>query len=124
MLENGHLFTLLLIKVLSISLYLSDFFLFSSIKIDHSSCNRNSDNVDVVRVLLEHGADVNVKQPDGWTPLHTAAEIQGKQLIAQYLASCKLDRYTVALQIQHNDFDHFDFNSIKTQAVWMSSEFS
>jgi ankyrin repeat protein len=27
----------------------------------------------VVRLLLEHGADINVQDEDGWTPLHWAS---------------------------------------------------
>ena len=30
-------------------------------------------NVDVVRLLLGKGADVQAKQKNGWTPLHYAA---------------------------------------------------
>lgn len=34
-------------------------------------------NAELVRLLLEHGADPNVKGPDLWTPLHFAAN-EGK----------------------------------------------
>ena len=33
----------------------------------------NPSRTDVVRFLLDRGADPNMTYPDGWTPLHTAA---------------------------------------------------
>ena len=30
------------------------------------------ENVDAVRLLIEHGADVNKQDSDSWTPLHAA----------------------------------------------------
>ena len=38
-----------------------------------ASNSRNSKDVSVVRLLLEHGADINVQYDDGRTPLHTAS---------------------------------------------------
>lgn len=37
----------------------------------HRACYAN--NVDVVKTLIERGADINAKSGDGWTPLHSAA---------------------------------------------------
>ena len=31
------------------------------------------DNLPLVRILVEHGADVNIADVDSWTPLHAAA---------------------------------------------------
>lgn len=34
----------------------------------------NTGNLDVIKILVEHHVDVNVKNPDEWTPLHAAVE--------------------------------------------------
>ena len=31
------------------------------------------DNLVMVRLLIQHGAKINKKDEDGWTPLHAAA---------------------------------------------------
>ena len=31
------------------------------------------DNLACVRILIQHGAKINKKDEDGWTPLHAAA---------------------------------------------------
>jgi uncharacterized protein len=42
--------------------------------INSAAANRNEETaLKLVRVLVEHGADVNVAQHGGWTPLHQAA---------------------------------------------------
>lgn len=40
---------------------------------------------DVISVLVEHGADVNAKTPDGWTPLHFAAKYGREDLVNMLL---------------------------------------
>lgn len=40
---------------------------------------------DVISVLVNHGADVNAKTPDGWTPLHFAAKYGGEDLVDRLL---------------------------------------
>jgi ankyrin repeat protein len=39
-----------------------------------ASRGHNFKDGSVLRLLLEHGADINVQDRDGWTPLHTALE--------------------------------------------------
>jgi ankyrin repeat protein len=41
-------------------------------------------NREIVRLLLGHGANVNVKQHGGWTPLHAAA-MHGDKVLVQLL---------------------------------------
>lgn len=43
-------------------------------EIDRLSYQGNADNA-IVKSMLDHGADVNVKNKDGWTALHMAAEL-------------------------------------------------
>ena len=40
------------------------------------------DNLVMVRLLIQHGARMNKKDEDGWTPLHAAAA-NGLHLIAK-----------------------------------------
>ena len=40
------------------------------------------DNLVMVRLLIQHGAKMNKKDEDGWTPLHAAAA-NGLHLIAK-----------------------------------------
>ena len=40
------------------------------------------DNLVMVRLLTQHGAKINKKDEDGWTPLHAAAA-NGLHLIAK-----------------------------------------
>jgi ankyrin repeat protein len=42
-------------------------------------------NHDVVRLLIEYGADLNVKQHGGWTPLHAAAMHGDEALVNLFL---------------------------------------
>ena len=41
--------------------------------LDWASIGHNFNDVSVVRLLLEHGAVINVQCQNGWTPLHTAS---------------------------------------------------
>ena len=41
------------------------------------------DNLVMVRLLIQHGAKINKKDEDGWTPLHAAAA-NGLHHIARY----------------------------------------
>ena len=41
------------------------------------------DNLACVRILIQHGAKINKKDEDGWTPLHAAAA-NGLPHIARY----------------------------------------
>ena len=41
------------------------------------------DNLVMVRLLTQHGAKINKKDEDGWTPLHAAAA-NGLPHIARY----------------------------------------
>lgn len=47
-------------------------------------------NHDAVRVLLEHGADVNARQEGGWTALHAAAQ-NGDSEMARLLIAAGAD---------------------------------
>jgi ankyrin len=47
-------------------------------------CSRSGDHVDAARVLIEHGADANVKGHERMTPLHCAAAA-GRRALAEYL---------------------------------------
>ena len=49
---------------------------------------------DCIRVLVKHGADVDIVDPNGWTPLH-AAVITGKVECVKELLSCHADIYAV-----------------------------
>jgi ankyrin repeat protein len=40
---------------------------------------------DIVRLLLEHGADPNIKDKDGNTPLHRAAHFNSNEAVARVL---------------------------------------
>ena len=50
----------------------------------------SSDNAELVKFLIEHGADVKAKSPNGDTPLHTAAD-RGDMEIAELLVACGAD---------------------------------
>lgn len=54
-----------------------------SIQPMHAACSAN--NINIVRALLEHGADVNAKQANDFTPLHTAADNNSTELVTLLL---------------------------------------
>ena len=47
-------------------------------------CQRHGTCKEIVKYLIEKGADVNLKDSDGWTPLHLAA-LYGHKEIVEYL---------------------------------------
>jgi ankyrin repeat protein len=54
----------------------------------HNACKYK--NLEMVKLFLEKGADVNDKDNDGWTPLHYACE-SGHFEIVKYLISLDVD---------------------------------
>lgn len=52
-------------------------------------------SMSMVKLLVEHGAKVNVAQAGGWTPLHQAAD-HGNEDLARYLLKKGADRTLVA----------------------------
>jgi ankyrin repeat protein len=44
-------------------------------------------NMDTIRLLIEHGADVNARQHGGWTPLHAAAQSGDVEMARLLIAS-------------------------------------
>lgn len=54
--------------------------------------------IRVMRLLLEHGANVNALDNDGWTPLHAAAHWEQEEackILAEYGASFDIKNYSV-----------------------------
>jgi len=63
----------------------------------------NSQDGSVVRLLLEHGADMNVQDDDGWTPLHRASFFGALEVVRVLLehgadVEVKIDSGETALQ--------------------------
>ncbi len=52
--------------------------------VSRSECYSPNDGVLVVKLLLDHGVDVNAQNMDHWTPLHSAS-YNGKPEITQVL---------------------------------------
>lgn len=52
-------------------------------------------SLSMVKLLVEHGAKVNVAQAGGWTPLHQAAD-HGYEELARYLLKNGADRTLIA----------------------------
>ncbi len=60
--------------------------------INSAAANRNEDNaLELVRLLVEAGADVDAAQRSGWTPLHQASA-HGFESLASYLLESGADR--------------------------------
>ena len=49
----------------------------------HYACRRG--NHDVVRLLLDHGCDLSLKEPDGRSPLHFAAAYGSREMVLELL---------------------------------------
>jgi hypothetical protein len=69
-----------------------------------ASEGRNSKDGSVVRLLLEHGADVNAQSQDGWSPLHRASSYGALEVVRLLLehgadVEAKKDDGKTALQL-------------------------
>lgn len=49
----------------------------------HRACYNN--NVDIAKLLLQYGADVNARTVDQWTPLHSASKWSNAECVALLL---------------------------------------
>lgn len=55
----------------------------------HLACCRGL--FSMVKLIVEHGADIELLDPDGWTPLHHLAEFNQNQEILSYLIEKGVD---------------------------------
>lgn len=53
----------------------------------HESIRERPQTVDIVRMLVESGANVNIQADDGSTPLHDAASMKNEAIIKCLLGS-------------------------------------
>ena len=53
----------------------------------HESIRERPQTVDIVRMLVESGANVNIQADDGSTPLHDAASMKNEAIIKCLLVS-------------------------------------
>jgi ankyrin repeat protein len=44
-------------------------------------------SVEIARMLIDAGADLNVQDKDGWTPLHWAAEYNGADIVRMLIGA-------------------------------------
>jgi ankyrin repeat protein len=51
------------------------------------------DHVDIVRLLLEHGADPNIKNKDGLTPLYEAASMCNVECCEAFLGTRRRSKH-------------------------------
>jgi len=77
-------------------------------------------NLVVVRLLLIHGADINLSDADSWTPLHAAAA-NGHADIARYLLSQGADR-NIRTEEGETAQDLLEEDDYKTLAVMMNTK--
>ena len=64
-----------------------------------------TDKLDIIRILIDHGADANMRGVNDWTPLHYAAAKRDAEAIRLLLAAgadpslkTRIDDYTTALE--------------------------
>jgi len=78
------------------------------------------DNLVMVRLLIQHGARMNKKDEDGWTPLHAAAA-NGLHLIAKYLISQGADKEALTDE-EEKAVDLADPDDYKTISVLLNTQ--
>jgi len=78
------------------------------------------DNLACVRILIQHGAKINKKDEDGWTPLHAAAA-NGLPHIARYLISQGADKDALTDESE-KAVDLVDPEDFKTIAVLLNTQ--
>jgi len=78
------------------------------------------DNLVMVRLLIHHGAKINKKDEDCWTPLHAAAA-NGLHHIAKYLISQGADKGALTDEGE-KAVDLVDPDDYKTMAVLLNTE--
>jgi len=78
------------------------------------------DNLVMVRLLIQHGAKMNKKDEDGWTPLHAAAA-NGLHLIAKYLISQGADKEALTEE-EEKAVDLADPDDYKTISVLLNTQ--
>lgn len=78
------------------------------------------DNLACVRILIQHGAKINKKDEDGWTPLHAAAA-NGLPHIARYLISQGADKDALTDE-EEKAVDLVDPEDFKTTAVLLNTQ--
>merc|ERR1712048_953677 len=78
------------------------------------------DNLVMVRLLTQHGAKINKKDEDGWTPLHAAAA-NGLHLIAKYLISQGADKEALTEE-EEKAVDLADPEDYKTISVLLNTQ--
>jgi len=78
------------------------------------------DNLVMVRLLIQHGAKINKKDEDGWTPLHAAAA-NGLHHIARYLISQGADKDALTDE-EEKAVDLVDSEDYKTISVLLNTQ--
>jgi len=78
------------------------------------------DNLVMVRLLTQHGAKINKKDEDGWTPLHAAAA-NGLPHIARYLISQGADKDALTEE-EEKAVDLADPEDYKTISVLLNTQ--
>jgi len=78
------------------------------------------DNLVMVRLLIQHGAKINKKDEDGWTPLHAAAA-NSLHHIARYLISQGADKDALTDEAE-KAVDLVDGEDYKTISVLLNTQ--